>query len=229
MQSILRNAVLVAGALLLGVSGAARAGVTDVLHANVPFAFVVNGQTLPAGRYTIQRDDLFSTVLLIRGEGDNHSAVFVSSDPDGGHDPAGSKPVLTFQRHENEYRLATVWASGDQGWDVAGRTLPALGFAQASSSAPQRTAASSPSSKVKPTTAKSTMHATTGVVRSIDNDTLVIARAGKGQETTFLLNPSTERSGEIKVGSTVGVRYRKEAAQKIATAVTVEHGKESRR
>jgi len=57
MQSIMRNAVLVAGALLLGVSGTARASATDVLHANVPFAFVVNRQSFPAGRYTGFRVD----------------------------------------------------------------------------------------------------------------------------------------------------------------------------
>ena len=117
----IRNAVVVAGALLLGASATAQASVTDVLHADVPFAFEVNGQSLPAGRYTIERDDLLSTVLLIRGEGTNHKAVFVSTTPDGGKDPAGWKPVLTFKRHENQYRLSTVWETDNQGWDVAGQ------------------------------------------------------------------------------------------------------------
>jgi hypothetical protein len=114
--------------------------------------------------------------------------------------------------------------------------LPAFGLAQASApTAPQKNATSSHPSSLGPsgakpaTSAKSTMHATTGVVRSIDEDKLVIARSRKGQEMTFLLNPSTERSGEIKVGSTVGVRYRNESEQKVATAVTVEHAKQSPR
>jgi hypothetical protein len=121
MRTIMRNAVLVAGAILVCASGTARASTSSVLEANVPFPFVVNGQNLPAGKYMVQRDDMSSPVLLIRGEGNNHIATFVSTTPDGGHDPAGSKPALTFKRHENQYRLASVWESGSQGWDVAGR------------------------------------------------------------------------------------------------------------
>ena len=96
---------------------------SNVLKANVPFPFVVNGQNFPAGKYMIQRDDTSSSsVLLIRGEGiHNHTSIFLSTTPDGGHDPAGSRPALTFKRHENQYRLASVWESGSRGWDVASR------------------------------------------------------------------------------------------------------------
>lgn len=121
MRTIMRNAVLVAGAILLCAGGTARASTSNVLEANVPFPFVVNGQKLPAGKYMVQRDDMSSSVLLIRGEGNNHTAAFVSITPDSGHDPAGSQPALTFKRHENQYRLASVWESGSQGWDVAGQ------------------------------------------------------------------------------------------------------------
>ena len=43
---------------------------------------------------------------------------------------------------------------------------------------------------------------------------------------TFVLNPSTDRVGNVKVGTTVDVRYRTEAEQHIATAVTVVHAKQ---
>ena len=42
---------------------------------------------------------------------------------------------------------------------------------------------------------------------------------------SLTLNPSTEGLGDVTVGSNVWVRYRTEADQRIATAVTVEHGK----
>ena len=119
MRSIMRNAVLTAGAILLCAAGTARA--STVLEANVPFPFVVNGQDSPAGKYTVQRDDMSSSVLLVRGEKNNHTAAFVATTQDGGHDPAGTQPALTFRRHENQYRLASVWESGSEGWDVAGR------------------------------------------------------------------------------------------------------------
>jgi hypothetical protein len=107
--------------ILLCAGGTARASTSNVVEANVPFPFVVNGETLPAGKYLVQRDDMSSSVLLIRGEGNNQMAAFVSTTPDGGHDPAGSKPVLTFNRYANQYRLAGVWESGGEGWDVSAR------------------------------------------------------------------------------------------------------------
>ena len=119
MRKMMRNAVLIAGAILVFAGGTARASTSNVLEANVPFPFVVNGQTMPAGKYMVQRDDTSSSVLLIRGEGNNHASAFVSTTPDGGHDPAGSQPALTFKRHENQYRLASVWESGNEGWDVS--------------------------------------------------------------------------------------------------------------
>ena len=121
MRSIMRNAVLAAGAILLCAAGTARASSFTVLEARVPFPFVVNGQNFPAGKYTVQRDDTASSVVLIRGEKGNRAAEFVQTTPDGGHDPAGSQPSLSFTRHENEYRLSSIWESAHAGWDVVGR------------------------------------------------------------------------------------------------------------
>ena len=121
MRTIVRNVVLAAGAILLCASGTAQASPSTVLKAKVPFPFVVNGHELPAGMYRVQRDDMSSSsVLLIRGEGSNHSVAFLTATPDYGQDPAGSKPALTFKRRENEYRLASVWAQS-QGWDITSR------------------------------------------------------------------------------------------------------------
>lgn len=49
------------------------------------------------------------------------SRLEVITVPDGGRDPAGSVPALTFTRDENHYRLSAVWASGSQGWSVIDR------------------------------------------------------------------------------------------------------------
>jgi hypothetical protein len=68
----------------------------------------------------------------------------------------------------------------------------------------------------------SAVHATKGVVRFVDAHKLVIARSPHhGRQLTFVLNPSTERVGDVTVGSTVDIRYRREAKQQVATAVTV--------
>jgi hypothetical protein len=82
----------------------------------VPFAFVVRGQTLPAGEYVLQPVDQDPAVMVIRGGHDNHElAEFVLTGPADGRDPAGDKPALTFTRVENQYRLSAIWESGTEG------------------------------------------------------------------------------------------------------------------
>jgi len=72
--------------------------------------------------------------------------------------------------------------------------------------------------------AEAASHATTGTVRSINATSLVIARSGKkGGDTRFVLNPSTQREGDIAVGSMVSVRYRDEGGTHVATAVAARH------
>ena len=119
MTSIGKTGIALAGAILLCVGGTAQAAPDTVATANVPFAFEVNGQTMPAGKYLIQRDESTPSVLLIRGEQkNNHAAAFVLTIRDGGQDPAGSDSVLAFKRYENTYRLAGVWDSNEQGFDL---------------------------------------------------------------------------------------------------------------
>ena len=121
MVPIIRNRFLAAGALLLCVTGAAQASPSAVLEANVPFAFVVNGRTLPAGKYIVERDPGSYSVILIRGEHKNHALALADTRPDGASDPAGSRPALTFKRDGNQYRLTGIWQSQNDGWDVMSR------------------------------------------------------------------------------------------------------------
>ncbi len=123
MKSIFRKELILAGVMLLVGGATAHADMEPVVRTNVPFPFVVNGHTLPAGKYLIQRDDLSRSVLLIRSnEKTKAGGVFVATVPDGGHDPAGPfKPVLTFRRVENQYRLTSVWDGHEEGFDVIGR------------------------------------------------------------------------------------------------------------
>jgi hypothetical protein len=70
------------------------------------------------------------------------------------------------------------------------------------------------------------MHATSGVVKSIDDSKLVITKsAGKGPETTFTVNSSTTKEGAIAAGSKVDVRYHTEGKTKVATAVSLHAAK----
>ena len=87
---------------------------------NVPFAFVVQGQTLPAGNYVVSSVNQDHSAMAIRGEDSNSkSMAIVLTRPADGHDPAGDKPTLIFSRFENGYRLSTIWEGGTEGQTMA--------------------------------------------------------------------------------------------------------------
>ena len=68
-------------------------------------------------------------------------------------------------------------------------------------------------------------HAVTGLVMFADASTLVIVRSGKdAARMSFVLNPSTCREGELKVGSVVSVRYLTERRTLVATGVFAHAG-----
>lgn len=99
-------------------------------------------------------------------------------------------------------------------------TVPAFSLASSGQS-------QSKSSASKTTPAPSSaVHATKGVVKSVDDTSLVITRpSGKVKEMTFVISPATARKGALATGATVEVRYRTDATQNIATAVTVQEHK----
>lgn len=104
---------------------------------------------------------------------------------------------------------------------IAPAVVLAAGQATAASTMPAKHAA-------KSTTAT---HASRGVVKSIDDSSLVITRPGKkASEMTFTLNASTHREGNVAVGAPISVRYREDGSTNVATAITgkaVAHSKAS--
>ena len=111
MRSKLIQAGLAVACFVIA-TGAARASTLDV---KVPFPFVVHGQTLPAGHYSVNDS---GGVVLFRGENGDHANVFVLTHPASGHDPAGNTPALTFRRYENQYRLTGIWESSPVGREI---------------------------------------------------------------------------------------------------------------
>jgi hypothetical protein len=106
---------------------------------------------------------------------------------------------------------------------LASLLLAAPAFAQ--TTAPTH-AAKAPAAKTaapKPAATPAT-HATRGVVKTVDASSLVITR-GKA-DTTFVLNASTQRQGDIAPGANVSVRYHTEGKDKVATAVSVQQPKQ---
>jgi len=121
MNSIIRQSVVVAGAvLLLTAAGSTRADADETVTVDVPFPFNVQNKTLPAGHYIVQRADQDPAVLVIRGAKGTHGGVVVLTDTATGRDPEGNTPCLTFSRVENRYQLSGIWESGTGGHAVLG-------------------------------------------------------------------------------------------------------------
>jgi hypothetical protein len=116
MVSIKGGAAVLAAAFLVLASHAAQAATVE---AKVPFPFVVNGKTMPAGRYLVEYEG-GTGVVQILGEGSNYASMFAMAVPASGHDPAGEQPSLTFKKGETLYRLTSIWQSGDTGRTITG-------------------------------------------------------------------------------------------------------------
>lgn len=109
-----RYLTLVPVAALVGVAVAvvfpATAEATE-LRANVPFSFIVSGQTMPPGSYTISERRGVLTV-----EGATSRAIVLVVRAESRDKVAAS---LVFHRYGDQYVLRQAWMGGS-----AGRELP---------------------------------------------------------------------------------------------------------
>jgi hypothetical protein len=114
-MAVTTKVMLFAAGLVMLAAGTASAAAVEV---KVPFPFVVQGQTMPAGQYRVESETTDPSILLIRGEKGTKPGMFVVTRTAAGHDPAGDTPALTFDRFENTYRLVSVWESMRQGQEI---------------------------------------------------------------------------------------------------------------
>jgi len=98
---------------LLLVAACANAQSVNV-KANVPFDFVVDNASLPAGTYNIQsiNDASGSSTLVIRGK-DGKVGRLVGSNAAEKLEPSGTSHLL-FHRYGDTYFLAQIWMQGEQ-------------------------------------------------------------------------------------------------------------------
>ena len=108
-------ALLGLGLLLATVSAYAQ---TINVKANIPFNFVVDKSTLPAGEYTIQSLSLSEKALAIRSADQDAKAMVLSMSCRSLNPSEQTK--LVFHRYEDRYFLAQIWVAGDN----SGRELP---------------------------------------------------------------------------------------------------------
>src|SRR5262245_30341860 len=95
--------------------------------------------------------------------------------------------------------------------------VPAMTLAASQGSTPSKPPASQKAAPAKAATPAT--HATTGVVKSVDANSLVITK-GK-TDMTFALSSSTEKKGNVAVGANVQVHYTTAGKTNTATSVSV--------
>ncbi len=96
--------VVVTLSVIITLSVAVLAGLSRNLEANIPFDFMVNGKTLPAGRYVVEQGST-QNVLMIRSWETKQAAGAVTM---GCKANADGKPKLIFNRYGDQYFLAKV-------------------------------------------------------------------------------------------------------------------------
>lgn len=89
------------------------------MKADVPFEFIVNGSTLPAGQYSIQSfGAVDGKTLLVRNDEANQNATVNAIGVESRKTAKETK--LVFHRYGNRYFLSEVWIAGND----RGHALP---------------------------------------------------------------------------------------------------------
>lgn len=95
--------------ILTAVTVCAQSERSGVL--NIPFDFIVQGKTLPAGEYTIEpnRRD-YDKVWLVRSKDGRASVLFTTTRVQSRETQEGAK--LIFNRYGDQYFLSQIWTAG---------------------------------------------------------------------------------------------------------------------
>jgi len=103
MKTTTRSIAMSIGLTALLGSAALIADPGDAV-AKIPFAFQAAGKTLPAGKYTIKRDERTSMATM-RNDADGHSVILLTSPLQC---KAGGAPKLLFNREGEGYQLSEL-------------------------------------------------------------------------------------------------------------------------
>ena len=101
---------LIVGAIaLVAVAPFSVTASAEEMTCRVPFGFSVNGKTLPAGHYTVAKNN---GVLKIK---DDRDGAFVLGIPAGRRTDQSSGGSLVFLKTGTRYELSEIWGPGGDG------------------------------------------------------------------------------------------------------------------
>lgn len=110
-----KTLLLFAAALTLFMTAASAQ--TIHMNADIPFNFILNGATLPAGEYSVTSMDVRGQVLSISDLKSHHNNLIISNSCRSLK--AATKTKLVFHRYGDRYFLKQIWVAGND----AGREL----------------------------------------------------------------------------------------------------------
>jgi hypothetical protein len=90
----------------VALAAAARANELDRMVVNIPYDFVANGRTLPAGTYIVQRLSDVDEFSLAISSFENHSTVYVLSNEV--ESTSHARPHVTFQQASGQRFLTKI-------------------------------------------------------------------------------------------------------------------------
>ncbi len=99
---------------LVGLTGLVSAQTSTTIKSQVPFDFVANGKTMPAGECTIAVDVNGRTLLSI-SSGEQHTVAFPIADESP---RARKKTALVFHHYGKRYFLAAIEHEGGTGYQL---------------------------------------------------------------------------------------------------------------
>jgi hypothetical protein len=112
-MTITKHAALLLMTLVV-LSGLVSAQKSTTIKAQIPFDFVANGKTMPAGECTIAVDVNGSTLLSIRS-GEQRTFAVPNADESSG---ARKKTALVFHRYGKRYFLVAIEHEGETGYQL---------------------------------------------------------------------------------------------------------------
>ena len=110
--------ILAAAAMAVGSASAAQA--QDRIDAKVPFAFLVNGEQLPAGTYEVREMSEGSGVLTIEST-DGQKAASIMTIPSSSSNEEGD-PKLVFDTINNQHVLVGIDYGDGEGRQIVSKT-----------------------------------------------------------------------------------------------------------
>jgi len=110
-KSIIASVSLLGAMLFCGTPVAAAHGLSSIV-VDVPFDFIVNGKTLPAGKYHVHRALVDAdTVLYIHKVGSGEGTSFTTNAAIGLSTP--NKTALIFHHYGSAHYLAEIWTGSN--------------------------------------------------------------------------------------------------------------------